>query len=153
MVIRKLEKNEIDSLLELYKHYTSEENVPELTEKTKIEIWEAITQNPCVNYFVIETNDKIIASCILTITPSFIRGGKAFGFIEHVVVHSDYRQNGYAQKILNHVMDYAWENSCTEVMLLSGSYNQKAHQLYRKLEFDENRKKGFILFKPKNKDK
>ena len=49
MVIRKLEKNEIDSLLELYKHYTSEENVPELTEKTKIEIWEAITQNPCVN--------------------------------------------------------------------------------------------------------
>jgi len=150
MQVRKLEKNEIDSLLELYKHYTSEENVPSISNDTKIQIWNAITENPCINYFVIEQDEKIIASCILTITPSFIRGGNAFGFIEHVVVHSDFRQKGYAQKILNHTIEYAWENKCTEVMLLSGSHNERAHKLYRKLGFDENRKKGFILFKSKN---
>jgi len=147
MEIRKLEKSEIDSLLELYKHYTSEDNLPDLSEQTKSQIWDAVTQNPCINYFVMKTENTIIASCILTITPSFIRGGKAFGFIEHVVVHKDHRQKGYASNILKHTIDYAWTNECTEVMLLSGSKNLVAHQLYRKMDFDENRKKGFIQFK------
>lgn len=147
MKIRKIKKGEIDSLLDLYKHYTAEENIPVIDINTKNEIWEAIVQNPCINYFVKEINQKIIASCILTITPSFIRGGKAFGFIEHVVVHRDFRKMGLAKELINSVLDYGWEHGCTEVMLLSGSHNKVAHQLYNTLEFDENRKKGFIQFK------
>ena len=147
MNVRNLKESEIDSLINLYDHYTSKENLPVIEEESKNEIWKKIIQNPCVNYFVVEKGNKIIASCILTITPSFIRGGKGFGFIEHVVVHPDFRKKGYATKMLDYTLDYAWEVECSEVMLLSGSNNKVAHELYRKSGFDENRKKGFILFK------
>ena len=148
MDIRKLERRDVDALLELYTHYLSEDNVPPLAEQTKIQIWDAISRNPCVNYFVIERETMLIAACILTITPSFIRGGHAFGVIEHVVVHTNYRKMGYAQRILHHAIEYAWSHHCTEIMLLSGAHNHGAHQLYQKLKFDGERKKGFVLFHP-----
>jgi len=148
MQIRKIKIDDVDSLLDLYNHYVSKDNIPNLSQQTVEEIWDEISRNPCINYFVIELDNKIISSCILTITPSFIRGGKAYGVIEHVVVHKDYRRKGIAQIILKQTIEYAWQNECTEIMLLSGSNNENAHQLYRKLNFDEKRKKGFILFKP-----
>ena len=147
MKIQKINENDINSLIDLYSHYIDKKNVPDLAIQTIKEIWENIKKNPCINYFVIKINEALIASCILTITPSFIRGGKAFGVIEHVVVHSNHRRKGLAKKIINFALTYAWQNGCTEVMLMSGSNNLNAHRLYEELGFDKDRKKGFILFK------
>ena len=101
--------------------------------REKVErIWAQIQANPGVHYFVLENKDKLVASCILAITPSFIRGGDSFGFIEHVVTHSEYRREGNAETLLRHTLDFAWSQGCTEVMLLSGSGNRNAHALYEK---------------------
>ncbi len=148
MEIQKIEKSELNSLIDLYSHYIDKKEVPPLSNTTIQKIWEDIKDNPCVNYFGGKLDNVLVASCILTITPSFIRGGKAFGVIEHVVVHSNYRRKGIAQELINYVVSFAWKNGCTEVMLMSGTNNVKAHQLYEKLGFDKKRKKGFILFKP-----
>ncbi len=148
MKIRKIRTEDIDALIDLYKHYLSSENLPILSEKEIKKIWDSIVANPCINYFGLELDNKLISSCILSITPSFIRGGNAFGLIEHVVVHTEHRRKGVAQQIMRYTLDYAWENGCTEVMLLSGSQNTRAHHLYQKLGFDPERKKGFIIFKP-----
>ena len=43
---------------------------------------------------------------------------------------------------------FAWEHGCTEVMLLSGAQNIKAHRLYEQLGFDKNRKTGFVILRP-----
>ena len=148
MEICKIKENELNPLIDLYSHYIDKKEVPPLSDETVQEIWENIKGNPCINYFVGKIDSTLIASCILTITPSFIRGGKAFGVIEHVVVHSNHRRKGLAQELVNFAVEYAWQNSCSEVMLLSGTNNTKAHQLYEKLGFDKDRKKGFILYKP-----
>ena len=148
MEICKIKENELNPLIDLYSHYIDKKEVPPLSDQAVQEIWENIKGNPCINYFVGKLDNALVASCILTITPSFIRGGKAFGIIEHVVVHSNQRRKGFGQEIVNFAVSYAWQNDCTEVMLLSGSHNLKAHQLYGKLGFDEERKKGFILYKP-----
>ena len=147
MVIRKLLENEIPELLELYTYYTSKDNLPNLTEEKINIIWEQIKSNQFINYFVVEVDDKIIASCILSITPSFIRGGDGFGIIEHVVTHIDYRRRGYGKAIVNYPLDYAWEKGCTEVMLLSGAKNENAHKMYENIGFDKYRKKGFVIYK------
>ena len=149
MPIRNLLEKEVPELLELYAHYTSEENLPELTEEKINAIWKQIESNPSVNYFVLEADNKIIASCILSITPSFIRGGDGYAMIEHVVTHSDYRRRGYGKAIVNYALNYAWDNGCTEVMLLSGTQNEKAHLMYENIGFDKYRKKGFIIYKNK----
>jgi len=148
MTIRKIKKNEIDQLVELYFHYISEENLPSITKIKMDNIWNQIESNPCINYFVLEVEEKIIASCILTITPSFIRGGDGFGIIEHVVTNSDFRRKGFGESIVKYSLDYAWGNGCTEVMLLSGSKNKNAHKMYEKIGFDKYRKTGFIMYKP-----
>ena len=148
MLIRNLQEKEIPELLELYDHYTVKENLPNVSlEKINI-IWKQIESNQFIDYFVVIKNNKLIASCILSITPSFIRGGNGFGIIEHVVTHFDYRRNGYGRALINFSLNYAWENGCTEVMLLSGVKNENAHTMYENIGFDKNRKKGFVIYKP-----
>lgn len=82
----------------------------------------------------------------MSITPSYIRGGDGYGFIEHVVVHTDYRRKGYGKAMITYVLNYSWDEKCTEVMLLSGSTNERAHRMYEQLKFDKHRKKGFIMY-------
>ena len=148
MHIRELKEDEIEQLTELYFHYTKEENLPEISEEKIKSIWEEIQKNPCVNYFVLESENRIAASCILSTTPSFIRGGAAYGVIEHVVTHADFRKRGFAKEILEYSLDYAWSHGCTEVMLLSGFDDKGAHRIYEKLGFDKHERVGFIKFKP-----
>ena len=147
MTIRKIKESELNRLLELYRHYVPEENLPPLSEDTIRRIWQEIQSNPGVNYFVLEADGRIAAACILSITPSFIREGVAYGLIEHVVTHSGHRRKGYGEALIKHALGFAWENGCTEVMLLSGSQNKTAHAMYEKIGFDKHRKTGFIMFK------
>ena len=102
MNIREIQHDELDRLFELYTHYIYEEARPPLSREKIERIWAQIKANPGVHYFVLENEDELVASCILAIAPSFIRGGDAFGFIEHVVTHSEYRRAGNAEALLNH---------------------------------------------------
>ena len=146
--IRKIKESELGRLIQLYAHYTSKENVPQLSEEKIREVWTQIQLNPCINYFVMEENGVLMASCILNITPSFIRGGDGYGFIEHVVVHTDFRRKGYGKTMVTYALNHAWNKKCTEVMLLSGSKNEKAHRMYEQLKFEKYRKQGFIKYNP-----
>ena len=87
MMIRKLEVSDCEELFALYAHYTAEQNRPPLSSAKMSEIWREIERNPGVHYFVLELEARLAAACILSITPSFIRGGSAYGVIEHVVTH------------------------------------------------------------------
>jgi len=77
-----------------------------------------------------------------------IRGGNAYGVIEHMVTHSSYRRKGLGKDLLEFTLKYAWDQGCTEVMLLSGIKLEGAHKLYRNLGFDEFHRKGFVKFRP-----
>lgn len=147
--IRDIEEGELGQLLDLYRHYTTPENLPPLNEAAISEIWAAIQANPGVRYFVLEREDRLAAAAILTITPSLIRGGGGYGVIEHVVTHADFRRQGLAKALMEHILDYAWEQGCSEVMLLSGADLTAAHALYEGLGFDKRQRTGFIAFNPR----
>ena len=82
MIIRGLQKHEVHQLNDLYTHYLNRDQVPPLTKEKINEIWTHINANPCIHYFVGEVDGTLVASCILTITPSFIRGGDGYGIIK-----------------------------------------------------------------------
>jgi GNAT superfamily N-acetyltransferase len=147
-MIRKLEVSDCEELFALYAHYTAEQNRPPLSSAKMSEIWREIERNPGVHYFVLELEARLAAACILSITPSFIRGGSAYGVIEHVVTHADFRRQGLARDLMDHILEFAWAQGCTEVMLLSGRDLAPAHALYEDLGFDKQQRTGFIKFRP-----
>ncbi len=149
MIIRDIEESELDELLDLYGHYTAPENLPPLSGETIDAVWQAIQANPAIRYVVLETDGRLAAACILTITPSFLRGGTGYGVVEHVVTHADFRRRGFARALVGYILDYAWDQGCTEVMLLSGADLTAAHKMYEGLGFDRHARTGFIRFNPK----
>ena len=146
--IRRIQETDRDELISLYAHYTGPENRPPLSQTQIQKIWREIERNPGVEYFAVEQEGRIAAACILTITPSFLRGGSGFGVIEHVVTHEDFRRRGLARALMEFIMAHAWEKGCTEIMLLSGSDLAPAHKLYESLGFDKHGRTGFIKNKP-----
>ncbi|MBT4045814.1 MAG: GNAT family N-acetyltransferase [Rhodospirillaceae bacterium] len=148
MRIRPVLETDLDELFTLYAHYTASENRPPLSEARMAEIWREVERNPGVEYFALEQEGRIAATCILSITPSFIRGGSGYGVIEHVVTHADFRRRGFAKALMEFTLEHAWNQGCTEVMLLSGRDLAPAHKLYEGLGFDKHQRTGFIIFKP-----
>jgi hypothetical protein len=43
-------------------------------------------------------------------------------------------------------LEFAWDNDCTEVMLLSGAESKESHKLYEGLGFNRYQREGFIMF-------
>ncbi|KKK40409.1 MAG: Acetyltransferase (GNAT) family protein [Candidatus Lokiarchaeum sp. GC14_75] len=133
----------MSKLLELYTHL-HRKDAP-LPEKSKLEsIWEEITANPLLHYFVVEHNNKIVSSCSLSVIPNLTRGGRPYGLIENVVTHTEYRRRGFGTSCLQFAVEIAWKNKCYKVMLLTGSKDPSIHHLYEKVGFKKGIKTGFV---------
>ena len=147
MLIRSIKKNQMSELLTLYRHlHHKDDPLPE--KSTLLSIWEEITTNPLLHYFIIEYEGIIISSCTLLIIPNLTRGGRPYGLIENVVTHVDYRRRGFATLILQHSLEFAWKNNCYKVMLLTGSKDPGIYQFYEKAGFNLGIKTGFIAYPP-----
>jgi GNAT superfamily N-acetyltransferase len=143
MLIREIRKDEMERLLDLYTHlHRKDDPLPEKSKLTSI--WNEITANPRLHYFVLEFEDKIISSCTLSIIPNLTRGGRPYGVIENVVTHVEYRRRGFGTSILQHSLNIAWKNKCYKVMLLTGSKDPAIHLFYEKAGFKKGEKTGFV---------
>lgn len=69
------------------------------------------------NTFVIEDNNKIIASITVLIERKFIHGGRGVTHIEDVVVDKDYRGKGIGKLLLNKAKNEAEKNYCYKLIL------------------------------------
>ena len=138
-----MEKNELNDLLELYKHLHADDlPLPSSAELERL--WHDIINNPVFHYFVVEFEGKIVSSCTLSIIPNLTRGARPYGVIENVVTHLDYRRRGFGKAILKYALDFAWKSNCYKVMLLSGVYRNKAHGLYESVGFNKDAKVGYV---------
>jgi GNAT superfamily N-acetyltransferase len=147
MIVRKIRKNELSDLLELYKHLHPDDLAfPQDFDLAKH--WKSILENQCLHYFIAEYDGKIVSSCALAVIPNLTRGAKPYGVIENVVTHENYRRKGFARAVVKRALNYAWENNCYKVMLLSGKKRKEAHGLYERLGFSKESKIGYVA-KPK----
>jgi len=67
--------------------------------------------------FVIEDNNKIIASGTLLIEKKFIRNFKSVGHIEDIVVDNNYRGKKIGKQLIKFLTEYAYEKDCYKVIL------------------------------------
>lgn len=143
LTIRALTASELDDLLELYRHlHTSDTLLPE---REQVEAcWREILANPRLRYFGIFKDHRLVASCTLAIIPNLTRGCRPYGLIENVVTHTEFRRKGYGKAILHHALDYAWQQNCYKVMLLTGRKTEATYAFYEAAGFDRQAKQAFL---------
>lgn len=146
-IIRKIKQTELFQLIDLYKHLISNDE-PLPSNEMLLSHWNTIFHNPIIHYFVVEMDSKIVSSCYITIIPNLTHGARPYGLIENVVTHKDYRNRGLGTKLLEYVLNYAWQQNCYKVMLLTGSKKPETLRFYEQAGFRLGEKTGFIAHCP-----
>jgi len=73
------------------------------------------TQNGHI--YVVEHNNKIIASATLLIEYKLIHNNGKVGHIEDVVVNNEFRNNGLGKQLITHCLQEAKQMNCYKVIL------------------------------------
>ena len=103
-----------------------------------------IMQDKNHHIIVKEADRKIVSSCVCVIIPNLSRGVRPYAFVENVVTHADYRQQGYATACLNYAKQIAEKNQCYKMMLLTGSKRESTLNFYRNAGYNSSDKTAFI---------
>ena len=142
IIIRKAASADIPQLLELYKELQPHD--PPIDTGMAITIFEK-TANHGVIYFVADNGGLIVGSCYIAIIPNITKQCSPIGFIENVVIASEYQRRGIGSKLMDAAIEHAKENGCYKVTLQSGAKRVGAHKFYEAAGFDGNSKKAYEI--------
>lgn len=139
-----MQKEDIPSLLKLYRQYSDQANFIPCIEQSEM-VWEQIQQTD-TTYFVAKDNDKVVASCYIAIIPNLTWNATPIGFIENVITDEKYRHRGLGSKVLQMAIDLGKSRNTHKLVLLSAAHRESAHSFYYGLGFDGDAKFGFVMY-------
>ncbi len=87
------------------------------------------------------TNNNLVGTVTLNIL--ILPSGKE-ATIWDLAIKEEYRRLGIATRLMNKIEEIAKQENVTRIWLFSGFHRKCAHELYRKLGYDENRDKAFV---------
>jgi GNAT superfamily N-acetyltransferase len=143
MEYRIAQKDDLQRLLILYKQLNPEEELVNL-EKASL-IWDATEKSNATRYFIAVDDTKIVSTCNVTLVPNLTRNGRSFAIIENVITDNDYRRQGIGKKVIEKAIQYAKENNCYKIVLLSSAKRTESHKFYESIGFNGNSKRGFEI--------
>ena len=143
--IRKASLCDVNNLHELYmKHLTP--YPPK--EEQDINKWEStlktIIENPDYYLLVGELNGEVIASVTLVVIKNLTHNLRPYSVIENVVTHSNFRNKGYASKLMEKADEIAKSNDCYKIILMTGSKKESTLRFYERCGFNMNDKTAFL---------
>jgi len=95
------------------------------------EIYNEIFKNSII--FIIEYNNKLIATAKLIIEQKFIHKLAKYGYIEDVIVDENYRKQNIGKNIIKYIVDYCKTNNFFKITL---SCNKSLINFYEKNNFE-----------------
>jgi GNAT superfamily N-acetyltransferase len=144
MQVRRIRDDECDKLLVLYAYLILDDIAPD-ADKLHLAWNELMNNKDRYAYFVIEADDKLVASCNVSIIPNLTRGARPFAIIENVVTHPDYRRKGLGRMVMDAAVEYAKSFSCYKVLLNTNVRRTDAHAFYDSIGFVSSEKKAYVL--------
>jgi GNAT superfamily N-acetyltransferase len=111
-------------------------------------VWDEALRNPRCRYVGGYVDGKLVASCTITVIPNLTRACRPYGLIENVVTHADHQRMGWGRAVLHSALDFAWQQNCYKVMLLTGRKDASTLQFYEAAGFDMHGKQAFIAKPP-----
>lgn len=140
--IREIQAADLDQLLVLYTHLHNNP-IPEIDNRIRT-LWDKILIDEDHHIIVGIADEKIVASCVLAVIQNLTYGQRPYALIENVITHEEYRNRGYATKVLDFAKDIAIRNRCYKMMLLTGSKAEKTLAFYENAGYNQNDKTAFI---------
>jgi GNAT superfamily N-acetyltransferase len=140
---RTVRRDELEDLLELYRMLNPDD--PELDPEDVDHQWVEMVADDSLDVVVVEHDDRLVASCVLSVTPNLTRGARPFALIENVVTHEEYRGQGFGSRVLEEAIEIAEERDCYKVMLLTGTEQEWKLQFYEDCGFGRDRKTAFEM--------
>jgi len=143
---RRITSEELPQLLRLYALLHPEDPFVDPEGQKVQHLWRGILADSNLRYYVTETENRIVATCTLTLIPNLTRGLRPYGLIENVVTDPNFRRQGFATSVLRHALEDAWRAGCYKVMLETGSTKEETLSFYEKAGFLRGVKTGFIAY-------
>ena len=134
---------ELDELLALYGMLNPED--PSLVPDEVEELWAEMVEDETLDIVVVEHDDRLVATCVLSVARNLTRGARPWAVLENVVTHEEYRGQGFGTQCVEAAVDRARERDCYKVMLLMGSDEKWKHEFYESCGFDADEKTGFTM--------
>ena len=107
-------------------------------EQAQIQGLETIISNPEVGHIlIIKEADKVVGMVNLLYTISTALGGRV-GILEDMVIYKNYRSQGLGSRLIKFAIDFAKENNCKRLTLLTDANNTSAHKFYTDKGFERS---------------
>jgi GNAT superfamily N-acetyltransferase len=135
-------EGELDELLGLYRMLNPGDDLPDTEEA--VDLYDEMLADESLDVVVVEHDDRLVATCVLSVTKNLSRGARPWAVIENVVTHEDYRGRGFGTQCVEAAVDRAEARDCYKVMLLTGSDERWKHEFYESCGFDPDEKTGFV---------
>lgn len=141
MNIRKAIPSDAEALKVLYfEHLTK---YPP-TEEQDMSLWKKMLdkfeKDENMYLLVLEEDNQVVSSVQMAIIESLTHNVRSFAVIENVVTHVDYRNKGYASRLLERATEIAKEKNCYKLFLETGSNKESTLNFYRKNGFEIDKK-------------
>lgn len=143
--IREAAQKDVDDLHNLYMRYLTPyppKEPPDLIQ------WSALLEKFIADYdyhlLVGEIDRKVVSSVTLVVVRNLTHNLRPYSVIENVVTHADYRNKGFATKLMNRASEIAKDNACYKIMLMAGSKRESTWKFYERCGFSMNEKTAFL---------
>ena len=140
---RPIRADELDELLTLYEMLNSDESTLEPTPQRR-KRWREMLDDDSLEIVVVEHDDRLVATCLLSLTTNLTRDTRPFAVLENVVTHEAYRGRGFGMQCVQNALELAERRDCYKVMLLTGADEPWKHKFYESCGFDREAKTGFV---------
>jgi len=139
VLIRKLKKDDIDSLDELYFHFWNEHsNLQRMYEK-----FCELSDDDNYIFLVAEVNNTIAGSILGIICHELYGECKPFLLMEDLIVDNNFRKMGIGKRLINELEKIAREKNCYQILFITEANRKDTIKFYESIGFDSKKNIGF----------
>ncbi len=136
-IISEIEEKDLNQLQQILKNVFNNN----ISYEKMQHLYKKCERNEDVHILGYYIKDNLIGTVTLNILT--LPSGKE-ATIWNLAVREEYRRLGIATKLLNKTEEISKKEGIRRIWLFSGFHRKGAHELYRKLGYDENRDKAFV---------
>ena len=142
MQVRLARAEDHDSVIMLMQQLSPDD--PKLSESVSRSVYSRILESDGLSIMVAEKDNTIVGTCYLNVIPNLTRGASPYAIIENVVTHCDHRRTGIGSALMSNALEYAQQQGCYKVMLLTGG-GQEALSFYESCGMQSGTKTAFVV--------
>ena len=129
LTIRQCEERDLPDIWLLYQQLFAGETTT-LAEVTAG--YQAVCGHPDCAVFVVEQDERVLATFVLYILPNMTHNGRPAAILENIVVAAAQRGQGIGRAMLAYARDRALEHGCYKLSLTSNAKRTGSHEFYRR---------------------